>query len=81
MSFPIVQSKSKVTAETFDLRAYVREVILGSVFGVVGLSLFVLVFALAIELTEPDEYDLGLDEVGSWFAEHTPNAIASECFP
>ena len=81
MSFPIVQSKSKVTAETFDLRAYVREVILGSVFGVVGLSLFVLVFALAIELTEPDEYDLGLDEVGSWCAEQTRNAIAGECFP
>lgn len=81
MSFPIVQSKSKVTAETFDLRAYVREVILGSVFGVVGLSLFVLVFALAIELTEPDEYDLGLDEVGSWCAEHTSNARTGECFP
>ena len=81
MSFPIVQSKSKVTAETFDLRAYVREVILGSVFGVVGLSLFVVVFALAIELTEPDEYDLDLDEVGSWCVEHTRNARVGECFP
>ena len=50
-------------------------------FGVVGLSLFVVLFILAIELTEPDEYDLGLDEVGSWCAEHTPNVIAGECFP
>ena len=81
MSFPIVKRNSNITAETFNLRAYVREVILGSVFGVVGLSLFVVVFALALELTEPDEYDLGLDEVGSWCAEHTPNAIAGECFP
>ena len=81
MPFPIVQIKSKVTVETFDSKAYVREVILGSVFGVVGLSLFVVVFALAIELTDPDEYDLGLDEVGSWCAEHTPNARAGECFP
>ena len=81
MAFPIVQSKSKVTAETFNLRAYVRELILGLVFGVVGLSLFVVVFALAIELTEPDEYDVGLDEVGSWCAEHTSNARAGECFP
>ena len=81
MPFPIVQIKSKVTVETFDSQAYVREVILGSVFGVVGLSLFVVVFSLAIELTEPDEYDLGLDEVGSWCAEHTPNATAGECFP
>ena len=81
MSFPIVKRNSNITAETFNLRAYVREVILGSVFGVVGLSQFVLLFALAIELTEPDEYDLGLDEVGSWCAEHTPNAIAGECFP
>ena len=81
MSFPIVQIKSKVTAETFDSQAYVREVILGSVFGVVGLSLFVVLFILAIELTEPDEYDLGLDEVGSWCAEHTSNARTGECFP
>ena len=81
MPFPIVQRNSKVTVETFDSQAYVREVILGSVFGVVGLSLFVVVFSLAIELTEPDEYDLGLDEVGSWCAEQTPNAIAGECFP
>ena len=81
MSFPIVKSKSNIVVTTFDLRAYVREVILGSVFGVVGLSLFVLLFALAIELTEPDEYDLGLDEVGSWCAEHKPNARAGECFP
>ena len=81
MSFPIVKRNSNITTETFNLRAYVREVILGSVFGVVGLSLFVVVFALAIELTEPDEYDLGLDEVGSWCAEHTPNARAGECFP
>ena len=29
MAFPIVQSKSKVAAETFDLRAYVSELILG----------------------------------------------------
>ena len=81
MSFPIVKRNSKITEATFDLKAYVREVILGSVFGVVGLSLFVLVFALAIELTEPDEYDLGLDEVGSWCAEHTSNARTGECFP
>ena len=81
MSFPIVKSKSNIVVTTFDLRAYVRELILGLVFGVVGLSLYVIVFVLAIELTEPDEYDLGLDEVGSWCAEHTPNAIAGECFP
>ena len=81
MSFPIVKRNSKITAATFDLKAYVREVILGLVFGVVGLSLFVVLFILAIELTEPDEYDLGLDEVGSWCAEHTPNATAGECFP
>ena len=81
MSFPIVKRNSNITTETFNLRAYVREIILGSVFGVVGLSLFVVLFILAIELTEPDEYDLGLDEVGSWCAEHTPNAIAGECFP
>ena len=81
MSFPIVKRNSKITAATFDRKAYVREVILGSVFGVVGLSLFVVVFVLAIELTEPDEHDLGLDEVGSWCAKHTPNAKAGECFP
>ena len=81
MSFPIVKRNSKITAATFDLKAYVREVILGSVFGVVGLSLFVVLFILAIELTEPDEYDLGLDEVGSWCAEQTRNAIVGECFP
>ena len=81
MSFPIVKRNSKITAATFDLTAYVREVILGLVFGVVGLSLFVVLFILAIELTEPNEYDLGLDEVGSWCAQHTPNAIAGECFP
>ena len=50
-------------------------------FGVVGLSLFVVLFILAIELTEPDEYDLGLDEVGSWCAEHTSNARTGQCFP
>ena len=81
MAFPIVKRNSKVTAETLNLRAYVREVILGSVFGVVGLSLFVVVFALAIELTEPDEYHLGLDEVGSWCSEHTRNTRVGECFP
>ena len=81
MSFPIVKRNSKITAATFDLKAYVREVILGLVFGVVGLSLFVVLFILAIELTEPNEYDLGLDEVGSWCAEQTRNAIAGECFP
>ena len=81
MAFPIVKRNSKITAATFDLKAYVREVILGLVFGVVGLSLFVVLFILAIELTEPNEYDLGLDEVGSWCAEHTPNVIAGECFP
>ena len=81
MPFPIVRIKSKVRVETFDSQAYVREVILGSVFGVVGLSLFVVLFILAIELTEPDEYDLGLDEVGSWCAEHTSNARTGECFP
>ena len=81
MSFPIVKRNSKITAETFDSQAYVREVILGLVFGVVGLSLFVVLFVLAIELTEPDEYDLGLDEVGSWCTEHTSNARTGECFP
>ena len=81
MSFPIVKRNSKITAATFDLKAYVREVILGLVFGVVGLSLFVVLFILAIELTEPDEYDVGLDEVGSWCAEHTSNARVGECFP
>lgn len=81
MSFPIVKRNSKITEATFDLKAYVREVILGLVFGVVGLSLFVVLFILAIELTEPDEYDLGLDEVGSWCAVHMPDARAGECFP
>ena len=81
MSFPIVKSKSNIVVTTFDLRAYVRELILGLVFGVVGLSLYVIVFVLAIELTGPDEYDLGLDEVGSWCAEHTSNARTGECFP
>ena len=79
MTFPIVQSKSKVTAETFDLRAYVREVILGSVFGVVGLSLWSVLFLWAIELGEPNEYDLYIDEVSIWCAEYMPDAKAGEC--
>ena len=79
MSFPIVQIKSKVTAETFDLRAYVRELILGLVFGVVGLSLWSVLFLWAIELGEPNEYDLYLDEVSIWCAEYMPEAKAGEC--
>lgn len=81
MPFPNVPRKSNIKAATFDLRAYVRELVLAIVLGIGGLSLLVVLFILAIELTEPDEYDLGLDEVGSWCAEHTPNVIAGECFP
>ena len=81
MSFPIVKSKSNIAVTTFDLRAYVREVILGLVFGVVGLSLWSVLFLWAIELGEPNEYDLDLDEVGSWCVEHTRNARVGECFP
>ena len=79
MAFPIVQSKSKVTAETFDLWAYVRELILGLVFGVVGLSLWSVLFLWAIELGAPNEYDLYLDEVSIWCAEYMPDAKAGEC--
>ncbi len=81
MPFPNVPRKSNIAAATFDLRAYVRELVLAIALGIGGLSLLVVLFILAIELTEPDEYDLGLDEVGSWCAEHTPNVIAGECFP
>ena len=64
---------------TLDLRAYVRELILGLVFGVVGLSLYSVLFLWAIELGEPNEYDLYLDEVNIWCAEYMPDAKAGEC--
>ena len=80
MPFPIVQSKSKVTAETFDLRSYLRELILGLVFGVVGLSLYSVLFLWAINFFgEPNEYDIYLDEVSIWCAENMPDAKPGEC--
>ena len=64
MPFPIVKRNSTITAETFNLRAYVRELILGLVFGVVGLSLYSVLFLWAINFFgAPNEYDLYLDEV------------------
>ena len=79
MAFPIVKRNSTITAETFNLRAYAREVILGLVFGVVGLSLWSVLFLWAIELGAPNEYDLYLDEVSIWCAEYMPDAKAGEC--
>ena len=81
MPFPIVKRNSKITAETFNLRAYVREVILGLIFGVVGLSLYSVLFLWAINFFgEPNEYDLYLDEVSIWCAEYMSNAKAGDCF-
>ena len=76
---PLVKINSTITAETFNLRAYVRELILGLVFGVVGLSLYSVLFLWVIELGEPNEYDLYLDEVSIWCAEYMPDAKAGEC--
>ena len=44
MPFPNVPRKSNVAAATFDLRAYLRELVLAIALGVGGLSLLVILF-------------------------------------
>ena len=78
MPFPIV--KRNKAAATFDLRAYVKELVLAIALGIGGLSLLVVLFLWALELREPDEHDRYLDEIGPWCREHMPNAKAGECF-
>ena len=80
MPFPIVKRKSNIAAATFDLRAYVKELILAIALGIGGFSLYTVVFLWALELGEPTEFDLYVDEVGAWCREHMPDANAGECF-
>ena len=80
MPFPNVERKSNIAAATFDLRAYVHELLLAIAFGVGGFSLLVVLFLWALELREPDEHDRYLDEISSWCREHMPDAKAGECF-
>ena len=80
MPFPIVKRKSNIAATTFDLRAYVKELILALALGIGGFSLYTVVFLWALELGEPDEHDRYLDEISGWCAEYMPDAKAGECF-
>jgi len=78
--FPIVKRKSNIAVATFDLRTYVRELIVALALGVGLFSLYVGVFLWALELGEPTEFDRYVDEVGVWCREHMPDAKAGECF-
>ena len=80
MPFPNVPRKSNIAAATFDLRAYVKELILAIALGIGGFSLYTVVFLWALELGEPTEFDRYVDEVGAWCREHMPDAKAGECF-
>ena len=80
MPFPTVKRKSNIAAATFDLRAYVKELILAVTLGIGLFSLYAVVFLWALELGEPDEHDRYLDEIGPWCREHMPDAKAGECF-
>ena len=79
MPFPIVK-KSNIAAATFDVRAYVKELILAFALGISGFSLYTVVFLWALELGEPDEHDRYLYEISGWCAEYMPDAKAGECF-
>ena len=75
-----VPRKSNIAAATFDLRAYVRELVLAIALGIGGLSLLVVLFLWASELREPDEHDRYLGEIGPRCREHMPDAKAGQCF-
>ena len=80
MPFPNVPRKSNIASSAFDLRAYVKELILAIALGIGGFSLYTVVFLWALELGEPEEHDLYLDEIGAWCREYMPDAKAGECF-
>ena len=80
MPFPIVKRKSNTAAATFDLRAYVKELILAIALGIGGFSLYTVVFLWALELGEHTEFDRYVVEVGAWCREYMPDAKAGECF-
>ena len=80
MPFPTVKRKSKIAVATFDLRAYVKELILAVTLGIGLFSLYTVVFLWALELGEPTEFDRYVDEAGVWCREHMPDAKSGECF-
>ena len=80
MPFPTVKRKSKIAVATFDLGAYVKELMLAIALGIGGFSLYTVIFLWALELGEPTEFDRYVAEVGTWCREHMPNAKAGECF-
>ena len=80
MPFPTVKRKSKIGVATFDLGAYVKELILAGTLGIGLFSLYTVVFLWALELGEPTEFDRYVDEAGVWCREHMPDAKAGECF-
>ena len=77
---PLRIVKRNIAAATFDLRAYVKELILALALGIGGFSLYTVAFLWALELGEPDEHDRYLDEISGWCAEYMPDAKAGECF-
>ena len=63
MPFPSVKRKSNIASATFDLRAYVKELILAIALGIGGFSLYTVVFLWALELGEPTEFDRYVSKV------------------
>ncbi len=75
----ISKRKSNIASATFDLRAYVKELILAIVLGIGGFSLYTVLFIGALELGEPNEFDRYVYEVGVWCREYMPDDKAGEC--
>ena len=80
MPFPTVKRKSNIAVATFDLGAYVKELMLAIALGIGGFSLYTVIFLWALELGEPTGFDRYVDEVGAWCREHMFDAKAGECF-